>query len=103
MPLAFIDLKRRDDLDQLGPFGQVLAVLQAEHRDAEGFGERIREALDVLVRQPKSQRFLVRRWLWYIYCLMHHQRPVDEHPTWRRFIETSVDRRELRAKLKITH
>jgi hypothetical protein len=32
---------------------------------------------------------------------MHHQRPVDEHPTWRRFIETSVKRQEFREELKI--
>ena len=101
-PLAYVDLKRQphDRLTQLGPFGAVLALLQAERQPPELFGTRLEGVVHAIEQLPDADQSLGQRWLWYAHCLLHHRRPLAEHTTWREVICQSTSRQDLRMEVE---
>jgi hypothetical protein len=103
LPLAFLDVKRlpAERLAELGPFGSVLAVLQVERAPAVLFGDRLRDAIHTIEQLPEARRALGRRWLWYLYALLHHRRPPAEHEKWRATVQASIERQDLREEVRL--
>lgn len=90
----FLGVKAEDEINLTKtdhPFGWLLTVIQKEHAKKEEIAEALSRAVEHINRLPEAELHQWRRVIFFLYLLIFHRRPPEEHDDLKAIVYQQIE------------